>query len=223
MRGRPDVWLFDVTDPAFEATADTDLPTDTDRDRAAGLTNQKLARRLLARRATLRLVLTRYVDARPGELRIVTAPGGKPVLLPGPAFSVAHSGDLFAVAVANVSSLGVDVEKLRHVPRAPAIADRWFGRGEAERFASVPEDERDTAFMRLWTAKEALAKRHGAGLRLMKGQEGPPVDALDVERALSENRVEYFDAGEEYLAALASTDVIEAVNVERPGADFWTT
>ena len=219
---RPDVWLVKISDPAFEVVADRDLASAADRARAERMMDPIQALRLLSRRATLRLILARYVDAGPAELRIVTAPGGKPVLLPGPAFSVAHSGDLFVVAVGGSGSVGVDVERLRPVARAAAIAERWFGHSEAGSLAAVPEEERDFAFMRLWTAKESLAKRHGAGLRLMKGTAGgPPVAALDVGAELESERLTYFDPGTGYLAAIASSERIEEVNVLHPGEDLW--
>lgn len=220
---RPDVWLVDMSDPAFAAAAELDLASSTDRVRAERMVDPVQARHLLSRRATLRLVLARYVDVAPAEVRIVTAPGGKPVLIPGPAFSVAHSGDLFAVAVGASGSIGVDVERLRSVPRAEAIAQRWFGVSEVEALAAVPEDRRDVEFMRLWTAKEALAKRHGAGLRLMKGTAGGPPDAaLDVRRELESGRLTSFDPGAGYLAALAGSERIHEVNVLRAGNDLWT-
>lgn len=219
---RPDVWLVEISDPAFEAVADRDLTSAADRARAERMMDPIQTLRLLSRRATLRLILARYVDAAPAELRIVTAPGGKPVLLPGPGFSVAHSGDLFVVAVGGAGSIGVDVERLRPVQRAAAIAQRWFGLSEAESLAAVPEEERDFAFMRLWTAKESLAKRHGAGLRLMKGTAGgPPVPALDVAAELESERLTYFDPGTGYLAAVASSERMEGVNVIRPDEDLW--
>jgi len=217
-----DIWLVDVTDSGFLATADSDLASESDRLRASGMADPAAGRLLLARRSALRLILSRYVDAPPGELRIVTAPGGKPVLLPGPAFSVAHSGDLYAVAVTGAWSVGVDVEHRRDVSRASDIANRWFGKVEAERLAAFPETRLNEEFLRLWTAKEALAKRHGAGLRLMKGRGEGADGALDVDVALAEERLQSFDAGPEYLAAVASTETIMDINVTRASEELWT-
>ena len=217
-----DIWLVDVTEPGFLATADADLPSDSDRVRASGMADPAAGRLLLARRSALRLILSRYVDAPPEELRIVTAPGGKPVLLPGPAFSVAHSGDQYAIAVTGASSVGVDVEHRRDVSRAADIANRWFGEVEAERLADLPEARLNEEFLRLWTAKEALAKRHGAGLRLMKGRGEGANGALDVDVGLAEERLRSFDAGVEYLAAVASTEVIVDINVTRATEELWT-
>lgn len=219
---RLDVWLADVSDAAFLALAESDLPGDEDRARAAGLGRAEVARELLARRAALRLILARYTGTDARELRVVPAPGGKPVLIPsgrpGPAFSIAHSGSVYAVAVGTVRSVGVDVELLRPVSRARAIAERWFGEEEARRLDDVPEAERQSEFMRLWTGKEALAKRHGAGLRLMKGEPGE----LDVQGAVDDGTLRYFSAGEGYAAAVATDEVVTTIEIIRPGSDMWT-
>ena len=79
---RPDVWLVDVTAESYQALADGDLPTEEDRARAGALADPDAGRRVLARRAALRVILSRYVGIEPSLLRIVRAPGGKPVLVP---------------------------------------------------------------------------------------------------------------------------------------------
>ena len=218
-----DIWLVDVTDAAFLATADSGLPSEADLRRASGMAHPEAGRRLLARRSALRLILSRYVDTAPGDLRIVTAPGGKPVLLPGPAFSVAHSGDQYAIAVTGASSVGVDVEHRRDVSRASDIANRWFGEVEAERLTALPESRLNEEFLKLWTAKEALAKRHGAGLRLMKGRGEGAGGALDIDAALAEERLRPFDAGHDYLGAVASTKPISEIRVTVASEELWIT
>lgn len=226
--GHPHIWVFDVRHGPFEALADADSASPLERSRAERMTSPEAARRLLARRSALRLLLSRYLERPPSAIRIVTAPGGKPVLLPEAsggsaagalAFSVGHSGDLYCVVLGRERSLGLDVERLRDVTRARSIAERWFGPGESERFAEVTDQELTVEFMRLWTAKEALAKRHGAGLRLMRGDDAE----LDVEAAADEGRLRHFLPGEDYAGAIASTQPIEELMVLRPEEDFWTT
>jgi 4'-phosphopantetheinyl transferase len=221
--GTADVWVVDVTSPRFLSTAESSLPSERDRLRASALASTEAGQRLLARRAGLRLILAQYVTAEAAELRIVTAPGGKPVLLPGPAFSLAYSGSVLAVAVSGSPSVGVDVERRRDVPRASAIARRWFSEGESRALSEVVEPEQNEAFLRLWTAKEALAKRHGAGLRLMKGAGADAGGALDVAAAVSDRSLAYFDAGADYVAAVALSAPIENVVVLTPPEELWIT
>lgn len=207
----PHVWLFDTSAPEFDALADRGPVADEERARADRLRAEGAGRRLLARRAALRRVLALYRECPPAAIRVVTAPGGKPVLLPdsggaesGPrplAFSIAHSADRFAVAVGSMASLGVDVERIRDVRRARGIAEKWFGAEEAASLDGLDGTELTLAFIRLWTAKEALAKRHGAGLRLMRDG----AVELDVEAASAEGRLVHFDAGGGCMGALASS------------------
>jgi len=234
--GHPHVWVIDVTDPAFVGLAGRDLVRDglaseADRNRAAAFTDPTAGALLLARRAALRIVLARYLGCAPLDVRLVTAPGGKPVLLPlegdpeSPtvAFSVGHSGDLYCISVCGSDSVGCDVERLRELPRARAIATRWFGADEAATLDSIPTSDLAGAFMELWTGKEALAKRHGAGLRLMKGQgdEAAVRDELDVGRERSAQRLRSFDPASGYAGAVASSEAIEDIVIHRPTEDAW--
>lgn len=236
--GRLRVWLLDVRAPWFDALADRGLASPIDQSRADALAEPEAARRLLARRCALRMVLARHLACDPGDVKVVTAPGGKPVLVPGLrigagalfggdgparsertlAFSVAHSGDLYGIALGASSSVGLDLERLREVPRARAIADRWFGHAEARSLEGLDDAELRAEFMRIWTFKEALAKRHGAGLRLMRGE----VEELDVEASLASGRLKPFSPGEGYLGAVAATDVIEEIEVVQPEDGAWT-
>jgi phosphopantetheinyl transferase len=235
--GRPRVWLFDVRASWFDDLAELEITSAAEQARAAALADAGAARRLLARRCALWLVLGRHLAYEPSEVRIVTAPGGKPVLVPGQrvaagalmaeaaparadrtiAFSIAHSGDLYGIAVGAASSLGLDLERLREVPRARGIADRWFAPAEAARLEGLDEPAMLAEFMRLWTGKEALAKRHGAGLRLMSGHH----HELDVEGALESGRLQRFAPGEGYAGAVAATEVIEEIEVVRPRDGSW--
>lgn len=240
------VWIFDVGAPWYRVLADAGVVSREELARAESFTQERLAQALLARRSALRFVLGRYLDRDPGSVRVVTAPGGKPVLLPrsgtgrpgekapeggtrrtradgpndGPtlAFSVGHSGDLYGIAIATASSVGFDVERRRSIPRADAIARRWFGLSEARRLQGLDGAELEHEFMRLWTAKEALAKRHGAGLRLMMRGD---TSALDTEAAERERRLRWLRPRGGYHAAVASTRVVEGVTVVEPADGEW--
>jgi 4'-phosphopantetheinyl transferase len=223
---QPGVWLLDVTATWFAGLAETGVTSEAEQARAGVAKDPEMGRRMLSRRAALRLVLGRQLGSAPEDVRIVTAPGGKPVLLPGPAhgpslaFSVAHSGDLYGIAVAPVASLGFDVERVRAVPRAQAIAERWFGSEEARTLDGLDDEARTAAFLRMWTGKEALAKRHGAGLRLMRGSD---VQELDLASAEASGRLRFPPVSEGYVGALASTAPIERIAVFQPESDPWTT
>lgn len=123
----------------------------------------------LQRRFLLRLLLGAYLG-RPGrDVRLVRNARGKPRLAPelaatGLRFSLSHSGDWLLVAVGSGASLGVDLEVPRTMRRATDIARRYFCAAESRRLESLARPERERAFLRLWTAKEAMVKAAGTGL-----------------------------------------------------------
>ncbi|SEM54943.1 4'-phosphopantetheinyl transferase [Luteibacter sp. UNCMF331Sha3.1] len=95
---------------------------------------------------------------------------GKP-FLPAPfdslGFNWSHSGDIALLAVGRGApgfQLGIDVETVRPRPRALELSRRFFAPDETDALAAREGDERLGAFIRLWTAKEAVLKAHGGGL-----------------------------------------------------------
>lgn len=82
--------------------------------------------------------------------------------IPGLAVSVSYTQHLIAVAASYGGPIGIDLEEIRARDVA-ALADRWFGARELEWMRR--QDEELVAFLRLWTAKEAVGKALGRGLR----------------------------------------------------------
>ncbi|GAB3936222.1 4'-phosphopantetheinyl transferase family protein [Micromonospora vulcania] len=102
------------------------------------------------------------------ELVVAHRPDGSPVVrvdgsieLP---VSVSRTGGIVVVAARRAGPVGVDVEHIRRLP-ALALARRWFGPAELAWLTGRPETDREVDFLRLWTAKEAVGKALGRGLR----------------------------------------------------------
>lgn len=224
--GAVHVWILDLTTPWCDALADTGVVSDVELARAERMTNAEHGRSLRARRSAMRFVLGRYLGREPGAVEVVAAPGGKPVLVPESgdggvrtlAFSVGHSGDLYGVAIGRCASVGFDIERRRSVPRAAAIARRWFGDRESGGLEGLAGEDLEREFMRLWTGKEALAKRHGAGLRLMMRGD---VDELDTAAAEREGRLRWISPRPGYDVAVASSEPIEKALLVMPDDDAW--
>lgn len=132
--------------------------------------------RFLVGRALLRIVLGGCLGVAPESVRITTrcrhcgCENGKPRLadVPGPAFSVSHSGERVAVAVVNDAAgsdveVGIDVEQI-----SDQIDDRTFEHilapAERQRIAEAPWADRLPGFFVTWTRKEAVLKAAGYGL-----------------------------------------------------------
>lgn len=131
--------------------------------RLAAMVDAMGRHRLLATRAGLRQVLAGYLGCTPAEVPLTVAEGGKPRIAGGPQFNLSHGGDLALLAVAS-QAVGIDVEPLRTVPRALAIARRSLGSDISESLAKLPAGERDQAFLSAWTAMEARQKCRGQGV-----------------------------------------------------------
>ena len=86
---------------------------------------------------------------------------GKPFLAGTPYhFNLSHSRYGVAVAVSDRKELGIDIEEVR--PHPQRFAARYFSEAEQALVASAADPHSD--LVRIWTAKEAEAKRLGTGL-----------------------------------------------------------
>jgi len=167
--------------------------------------------RRVATRSALRRLLAARLGCAAGQLRFRAGPHGKPQLdhacrLP---FNVSHSGTHALIALGPIghgAELGVDIEQIGRQPPEAGVLDRVLS--EAER-AWVAEEP--AAFYRIWTAKEALLKAHGTGMRLAPDLLCLARDAADAlhlcgapaEIAGRPNHVQTLAAPSGYAAALA--------------------
>jgi len=173
--GTVDVWWARRHDAADGHIA---LLDDTERQRWAGYRRGADRERFLAGCALAKMAIADYSGQRPGDVsfdrtcRQCGKPHGKPAVRLGDLeFSVAHSGDLVAVAVAT-APVGVDVEQLEGRPHElgggdPApLARLVLAAEEQAALAALPASGRARAFLVAWTRKEAVTKAMGDGLRV---------------------------------------------------------
>lgn len=156
------LWLAD--DPALALPA---LAAMLPPEEQAALTRFRLparARGFALSRLLLRRTLADRLQRPPQDIRFRREASGRLVPLQdeGWYFSLSHCDGLVALLVAD-APCGVDAERPRPA-RTLAVAQRYFSKEEASMLAVLPLAERDTAFFRLWTLKEAAVKALGAGL-----------------------------------------------------------
>ncbi len=134
-----------------------------ERARAAAFRFEHLRTRYIATHIALRRVLSRYAGLPPQAVRFGAGPHGKPWLENEPriGFNLSHSESCAIIAVA-ASEIGVDIEQLRPMPDALALASRFFHPDEVRLLETAPSTA--DAFIRLWTLKEAWLKYCGKGL-----------------------------------------------------------
>lgn len=127
-------------------------------------------RRYTVGRGVLRRLLAAYAGAEPGSLSFEYGPREKPRLAaglaPGLEFNLSNSEELALVAVTTGVEIGVDLEALRPMEDALEISERFFSAPERTALAACPAQDRDAAFFRCWTRKEAYVKAVGDGIAL---------------------------------------------------------
>jgi 4'-phosphopantetheinyl transferase len=126
-------------------------------------------RRYVVARGTLRTLLGSPLDELPQSISIQVGPKGKPYI-PGEGhgvhFNVSHSADTAMICIATCGDVGVDLEAVRPVPAAVALARRHFAPVEASFVEAGGATGAAGRFLLCWTRKEALVKAIGAGLNL---------------------------------------------------------
>lgn len=221
--GHVEVWSTRLD--AAAASHGEALLSDEERARAARFVFERDRMRFVAAHGALRSILARYLDAGPCDLVFVLGRENKPILIDVPlAFSLSHSEDIALIAVASHGEIGVDVEVVREMRDAHALAQRHFNPTECTQLANVDSDDYDRAFLAGWTRKEAVLKAIGAGLTLDTrgfevGLPRIPMRISVIDRGLSVSvHLCDVDVGIRACAAVASTLPIECVYVFRDGA-----
>jgi 4'-phosphopantetheinyl transferase len=141
----------------------------SEQNRAARFHFEHDRNRYIAGRGALREILAHHLDEPPADIQFGSTPRGKPFLTghfaqSGVHFNLAHCEDLAVVAVSRQPYVGIDLERIRPVDGALEMAPFFCSARERAEFQSVPLLEREIAFFRLWTRKEALLKATGQGI-----------------------------------------------------------
>ncbi len=175
--GTADVWWARRQDASPRHAG---LLDETERQRWAAYRREADRERFLVGCALAKTAIATYTGQHPADVRFdrtcprCGGPHGKPAAGGGPEHSVAHSGDLIAVAVA-AAPVGVDVEQLDGRPHLPgagnpeALARLVLAEDERAVLAAVHPSDRARAFLVAWTRKEAVTKAKGDGLRVPFG------------------------------------------------------
>lgn len=135
----------------------------------------------------MRLILGAYTGIAPEDIAFNVNEFGKPELANAAAsgpegrlrFNLSHTEGLTLLAVCREADLGVDIEAARPMRDLELIAQSHFSETEVAALQAVDPAERQRAFFRCWTRKEAFLKAHGRGLSI-------PLDSFAVSLAEEE-------------------------------------
>jgi len=124
---------------------------------------------------------------------------------------LSHSHELALYAIAHIPLVGIDLEHIRPMDKVEQLVKRFFSPREYAVICSLPDDQKQEAFFRAWTCKEAYLKAIGDGLPGLDGVEvsltpGEPAALLSIqgnEEAASGWSVYQLIPAPGYMAALA--------------------
>lgn len=118
----------------------------------------------IASRGVLRFLLGGYLQTIPQEVPLSQGLHGKPfVPASNLSFNLSHSGDYILYICARQCAVGVDIEQMRPGLVFHKLMRSHFSEQERLSITSLPQDQQEQAFFRLWTRKEAYLKALGTG------------------------------------------------------------
>jgi len=171
-----ELWLVDLeaAAPALEAL-EREAPrlSADDRDRAGRLADAHERRNRLAAYTALRVVLERMGGAGVRGQRLIRPPGGKPRLRAAdPIFSLAHTGGLAIIGVAQSQAIGVDLEEARALAMSRRRREEILAVGVGLAARPAGDADSDAAVLQAWCRLEACAKARGQGISRLLGELG---------------------------------------------------
>jgi 4'-phosphopantetheinyl transferase len=166
--GELHVWRVALDRPAATIAALARVLADDERARAARFHFDRDRHAYTLARGALRTLAGRYLGRPPSALGFGYQARGKPYLLPPDGdrlrFNVSHSGEVAVIGFAREHELGVDVERRRAMQDLESLAHTSFSPDEHARFCALAPPDREAAFFRCWSRKEAFIKATGEGM-----------------------------------------------------------
>jgi 4'-phosphopantetheinyl transferase len=161
------VWAFDTDVGTSRLTEFEDLLTRDEQERAGRFRLAVDRKRFVAGRGQLRIILGRYTGTKPQLLRFTRSAYGKPSLSIQTGgehfrFNASGSAGMAVTAIRRDTDVGVDIESVRPLPDALALAATVLTARERADLAALPQD----TFLEYWTRKEAIVKSLGCGVSL---------------------------------------------------------
>jgi 4'-phosphopantetheinyl transferase len=163
------IWCVSLNVSPQELPNYINLLSPDELERARRFVFEKDRNHFITARGFLRTILGNYLQLEPAQIEFVYGPYGKPALKPGIInkaleFNLSHSKDLAVYAFNWDQKLGVDLEYVQPMPNMAGFAELYFSPRETAFINALSGSEKEQAFFKLWTGKEAFLKANGSGL-----------------------------------------------------------
>lgn len=160
------VWRFDFHLSHAQIALFHETLSPDEHQRANKLAFKEKRDQFIIARSVLRVVLAKYLDVEPAELVFNYSEHGKPSVDGHPngiEFSLSHSELIGLIGVAQNRRVGIDVDQLGRIADWIKVAKKNYSNKEQLQLFSLRQAEREPAFIRAWTRKEAYTKALGNG------------------------------------------------------------
>lgn len=179
------------------------LLNETESERYDSYRKEDDKKRALLSFALLRLLLSRVTGKAPEKIKISRAcpicgkPHGKPKVLEEEPIEVniSHSGKWVLIAIALHTPVGIDVEKRTPDLIEDEMVKKVLSTEELREWEKLSCSEKEAAFYRYWTRKEAILKATGEGLTV-------PMPGLSVSRQEMTPRLIRWEGNEEKVSQI---------------------
>jgi 4'-phosphopantetheinyl transferase len=163
------IWQADLGLAEDDICKSATLLSEEEMSRALRFHFRRDRNRFIAAHGILRTLLGSYLQVEPSELTFDYGIKEKPSLshpwsVSGLNFNISHSQNSCLIAVTRNRAIGVDVEYFRDIADLDSISELNFHPNERAALLTIARTDRQGAFFRCWTRKEAFIKAIGQGL-----------------------------------------------------------
>lgn len=160
---RIDIWKVSVSDIKNNIQSLPEILSGDEVKRVNKYRLNKDKTHFIISRTILRMLLSSYLKKQPKDIIFSYTNTLKPMLSTQDLeqqiyFNLSHSNGLILYAVCRGNDIGIDVECLASTLNSDALEKRFFSLGEREYLSSIPLEERQKEFTKIWVIKEAYLK-----------------------------------------------------------------
>ncbi|WP_203257044.1 4'-phosphopantetheinyl transferase family protein [Hyunsoonleella ulvae] len=169
------LWLVDVNDTEVLLETLSSFLSNEELHKAEKFKFEKDRKVSIISRGVLRLLLSKYLNTNPSNIKFIYGQYGKPIVTnkENITFNVSHSSNKIIIGFTKGYDIGVDVELIKYNFDLVNIAENFFSKSEINLLSKFQPKDYPIGFYRCWTRKESFIKAKSKGLSF-------PLDSFSV-------------------------------------------